>query len=249
MQHNYAKAKEILADALKKFPDDNEIMLDMLRIHMAAEEYEDAKELLQQAKNNDPDDEELKEIYLNLGKIAIVEENINEGVEYLRKSLDVGAFGEKDFETEFVLVNVYQQLKQYDKMLEMANAIIKEHGDEPYALSGHYYAAVAMKGIDGADYKAAYKDAIRFYRQFTLQQAGRVDGYVYRAMCHRDLEEYDKAVECLDYVILLAPDRKELHILKSEVLKQMGKEKESAEEKRKAEGMKSSGLPDFLGGE
>ena len=249
MQKKYKEAREVLESGKALYPEDTDIMMDLVRIALAEGKYDEAKQILTEAQKCDPTDDDLKEIFLSLGKIYIAEENTDEGIKYLEKSLEIGSFGEKDFETEFVLVNAFNSLKQYDKMLAMANRIIEGHGEEPYAISGRYFAALAKKNIPGEDYKAAYLDAIRFYRQFTLQQAARVDGYVYRAMCHRDLEEYDKAIECLDYVLLISPNSKELHLIKGGILKEMGKEKESAEEMRLAERLKSAGLPGFLGGE
>lgn len=248
MQGKYSEAKNLLLRAKEVFPEDNDILLDLVRTHLAANEYSEAKKLLENAVENDPTDDELKDIYLNLGKIYIEDENFDEGIEYLCKSLTVGTFGQKDFETQFVLVNVYNSLKQYDKMLDIANQIVEKQGQEPYSLSGRYFVALAKQNLPGEGYKAAYLDAIRFYRQFTLQQPSRVDGYIYRAMCYRELREYEKAVECLDYVLLLSPNSKELHTLKGSMLKEMGKEKEGDEELRLAEQLKSSGLPGFMGG-
>lgn len=248
MMGRHQEAKDLLIQAKAMFPEDNDILLDLVRTHLAANEITEAKQLLEDAIKNNPSDDEKKEIFLSLGKIYVEEEKLDEGIEYLRKSLDVGEFGKKDFETQFILVNIYNSLKQYEKMLEMANQIIEKQGQEPYSLSGRYYAALAKQNIPGQDYKAAYQDAIRFYRQFTLQQPSRVDGYVYRAMCHRELKEYEKGVECLDYVILLSPNSKELHMLKGSMLKEMGKEKEGEEELRLAAQLKSAGLPGFMGG-
>lgn len=249
MLKRYQEAKDILEKARVAFPDDNDITLDLVRVLLAEEDYAQAKQLLEAAEKNEPAEDELKEIYLSLGKIYLAEENTEDGEKYLLRSLKTGVFGEKDFETQFVLVNLYNATSQYEKMLDMAQQIIDSHNEESYALSGRYFAALAKKGIPGADYKAAYREAARYYRQFTLQEPTRVDGYVYRAMCHRDLEEYNKAIDCLEYVLLLAPESKELHLLKGGILKEMGKEKESAEELRLAEQMKSAGFPDFLGGE
>lgn len=248
MMGRHQEAKDLLIQAKAMFPEDNDILLDLVRTHLAANEITEAKQLLEDAIKNNPSDDEKKEIFLSLGKIYVEEEKLDEGIEYLRKSLDVGEFGKKDFETQFILVNIYNSLKQYEKMLEMANQIIEKQGQEPYSLSGRYYAALAKQNIPGQDYKAAYQDAIRFYRQFTLQQPSRVDGYVYRAMCHRELKEYEKGVECLEYVILLSPNSKELHMLKGSMLKEMGKEKEGEEELRLAAQLKSAGLPGFMGG-
>lgn len=249
MLKRYQEAKDILEKAKAMFPDDNDITLDLVRVLLAEGDYAQAKQLLEAAEKNEPAEDELKEIYLSQGKIYLAEENIEEGEQYLLRSLKTGVFGEKDFETQFVLVNLYNSTGQYEKMLDMAQQIIDSHNEESYALSGRYFAALAKKGIPGADYKTAYREAARYYRQFTLQEPTRVDGYVYRAMCHRDLEEYDKAIDCLDYVLLLTPESKELHLLKGGILKEMGKEKESAEELSLAENMKSVGFPDFLGGE
>lgn len=248
MQGKCQEAKKLLFQAKELFPEDNDILLDLVRTHLTANEYPEAKKLLNNALENNPTDDEKKEIFLGLGKICVEEEKLDEGIDYLRKSLEVGRFGQKDFETQFILVNVYNSLKQYEQMLEMANQIVEKQGEEPYSLSGRYFVALAKQNIPGEDYKAAYLDAIRFYRQFTLKQPSRADGYVYRAMCHRELKEYEKGIECLDYVLLLSPDSKELHMLKGSMLKESGKEKEGDEELRLAERLKSSGLPGFMGG-
>ena len=71
---------------------------------------------------------------------------------------------------------------------------------------------------------------------------------MFRAMCYKDIGNYDKALETIDYVILIQPENGQLHQIKGNILKEMsGRSVEAEEEYREAKrlGFDAS----FLGGE
>lgn len=52
-------------------------------------------------------------------------------------------------------------------------------------------------------------------------------------MCYKDLGNFDKALETIDYVILIQPENGQLHQIKGNILREMGGRSNEAEEEYK----------------
>ena len=75
-----------------------------------------------------------------------------------------------------------------------------------------------------------YQEAIREYRNQSLEAPGNMDAYLLRAMCLRDIEQYEKALELIDYVISLQSDRGEPRLVRITILDALGRNEEAEEE-------------------
>ena len=82
------------------------------------------------------------------------------------------------------------------------------------------------------------------YRLITLKDPGAIDVYLYRAMCLKDLEEYDKALEMLDFILGLNTEIAEVHLLKAEIYKTLGRNAQSDEQLQKAYALKPELRPE-----
>lgn len=237
------EAEEILKKACEMFPEDVDIILDLVRVNLAKGNNESAKEMLQIAMPNARDDADRKEILVYLAKIFISEEKSDEAIECLQKSLNYKENPEDDFESRFLLLNIYNEKKEYSKMLEQAEEIKKANSEDPYGISGYYFTAYAKKLMEYSDYKSEYEEAIKYYRFFSLKEPSRIDACIYRAMSLRDIEEYDKAIEVIDYVLVLSPNDRNLHFIRSNILKEAGKTAEAEEEMKKVKNMPGTLVP------
>ena len=79
-----------------------------------------------------------------------------------------------------------------------------------------------------------YKEASTLYRLATLENPAAVDVYLYRAMCLKDLEEYDKALEMLEFVENLSGEVAEIYTIRASIYREQGKSALAEEELRKA---------------
>ena len=89
------------------------------------------------------------------------------------------------------------------------------------------------------DFDAYYRQIIKNYRTVALDDPARIDAYLYRAMAYKDIQEYTKALEMVDYIALLQPDNADLHTIKAVIYTEMGLEKEAQAEKLLAKSGKS----------
>lgn len=87
-----------------------------------------------------------------------------------------------------------------------------------------------------------YQAAVEEFRRQSLDAPGNLDAYLLRAMCLRDMEQYEKALELIDYVVALQPDRAELLFIKVSILEALGRTEEAEKVSRILKEM----LPDEL---
>ena len=78
------------------------------------------------------------------------------------------------------------------------------------------------------------KEANSYYRLCTLKHPEAADAYLYRAMCLKDMEEYDKALEMIEFVDKITNGIVEVHTLRAEIYRALGKEAQAEEEMQKA---------------
>ena len=83
--------------------------------------------------------------------------------------------------------------------------------------------------------REAYHLAVRKCRTVSLSAPGAVDSYIFRALALKELGEYPKALELVDYVLLLAPESAEVHSAKAVILQDMGRAEEARLEIRATE--------------
>ena len=115
--------------------------------------------------------------------------------------------------------------------MELAQKMDPEDTDNAYSMTGVYLAAFLKKAMADDSWKEDMENGIRYYRSISMKDPARVDAYLFRAMCYRELERFDKALESIDYVMLLQPDNPHLHLIKGNILKEMpGREQEAEQE-------------------
>ena len=68
----------------------------------------------------------------------------------------------------------------------------------------------------------------------TLKKPAAVDIYLYRVMCLKDLEQYDKALELLEFIEGLSDKIAEVYTLRADIYKKMGRKSLADENLEKA---------------
>ena len=244
----YEKADEVLAYAQKLFPDDKDLMFDRMRVLFTQGNVDEALELLDRAKDMDCTAEEQKEVLLNKGKIYIQKENLDGAVSELTKAGLIAGGNEVDGEIQYLLMNCYLIMKDYENLLKVARSVERKNTSNAYNLCGVYFECIALKLLGDEAFKRTCEQAVRYYRSISLNDPSRIDAYLFRAMCYKDLAQYEKAIESVDYVLLLQPENGQLHQIKGNILNEMpGKQTEAQKEYEEAKRL-GDGFS-FLGGD
>lgn len=235
----YGKADEIINMGTEKFPLDISLYCDKLKILNAVKEFDAALELISLLEQVPGFENEERNIRMEQAKIYLQTEKAEDAVNVLEKVIDMD--GADSFEAHYLLMNTYLSMGKLEKVVSIAQIMIDADDYSGFSRSAYYYQAMCLMKLGReAEAKDKYRKAIAYYRVCNLKTPGEIDAYLFRALCLKDIEEYQKALDMLDYVLKLKEDYAPAHLIKSNVLKDMGKLQESKDERATAERMDAS---------
>ncbi|SHJ37543.1 tetratricopeptide repeat protein [Thermoclostridium caenicola] len=229
----YDKAEEVLNTALNLFPKDPGFIIDKANLLIERKKFDEALAVLAELENaEETDDAVRRRIYMERAQIYASREDVRSAIAALEqaKALSEKA-GEFDTEVIFLLANCHLSTEEYEKVLGYAQELLEKAEDGYQKETARYFEPFALKMLGRMDEALPkYKDAINEYRNQALAAPGNLDAYLLRTMCLRDIGQYDKALELIDYVITLQPDRAEPRLLRVSILEALGRNEEAAEE-------------------
>ena len=241
----FAKADELLNHALALFPKDPGFAIDKAQLYTQQNKIEEAIIVLTNLENaEETDDAVRRRIYMEKAQIYATKEDVKAAIAALEQAK---ALSEKndvfDAEVLFLLANCHLSTEEYEKTLGYSRELIKKADEEYYKQTARYFEPLALKMLGRMEEaKPLYEEAINEFRRQSLESPGNLDSYLLRTMCLRDTEQYEKALELLEYVITLQPDRGEPRLLKVSILEALGRNDEAAEEAKVVNSLLPEGL-------
>jgi len=229
-QKNFDEAEKVIDKAIKLFPKDVSLFYNKIRLVNIQGDYEKALNMIKQAEQMEDFQIEARNLDFERAKIYAQKEDIDSTMNYLEKCITYEN-EEIDYEVRYFLMNAYLASNNYEKLFENADVLANEEdGESSYIMSAIYYRAFSLKMLGREDEaKEYYKEASKLFRAITISSPNNLDAYMFRILCHKDLKEYDKALELLDYVLLLKEDSGEIYAIKASIYKEMGDEKKAEE--------------------
>ena len=232
-------AMNVLDEAVMLFPKDPAFPLDKVNIYVLKGDTTKAKEEISKLEESyELNYEQKRRLELEKSRLYALESNIDSVIESLIKAREYTVKADpEDLDTEatFLLVNCYLEKKEFDKAASCSKELL-ERNDLAYAIPSYYtYPYAVANGGNEEEAKNIYKDSIGKLRAITLKNPDILDGYFFRALCHKEIGENDKAMELCDYLLKIDDKSKTFHSLKAEVLFAMGKENEAKAEKELSE--------------
>ena len=207
--------------------------MDKVALLIEEKKSREAMELLTALEQREEaDDSFRRNVYMQRAHIYTLEDDITSAISSLEQAKELsGKAGEFDTEIFFLLTSCHLSLKEYDKVLEYARLLL-EKAPEGYSKEvARYFEPFALKMLGRTEESIPlYQEAIREYRNQSLEAPGNMDAYLLRAMCLRDIEQYEKALELIDYVISLQSDRGEPRLVRITILDALGRNEEAEEE-------------------
>jgi tetratricopeptide (TPR) repeat protein len=229
-QGKYDEAEKLIEKAIHLFPKDVSLFYDKIKLFTIKKDFETALTMIEQAEKMEGFEIEARNLCFERAKIYAQKDDVNKAIEYLealKRYEDAGI----DYEGRYFLMNAYLSIGNYEKVLENAEVLLKEEEDSSYTRSAVYYKPLCLKMLGKTEEaQKYYKEACKFFRNVTISEPGNLDCYMFRVLCHKDLKEYDKALELLDYVLLLKKDSSEAHAMKSGIYNELGQKEKAREE-------------------
>lgn len=229
------KALSFAKEATERFPEDADLMVDYARCIAINKKLDEALQVIAQAKKMKYFDDAKRAFTILEAEVAAEANKYDYAIECCENCISMESESGFDGEARFMLMNLYLAKPDYATALEQAKALVANDAEDMYYYAALYYRAFCTAKMDNAEEaKKFYKEANSIYRLATLKRPEAIDVYLYRAMCLKDMEEYDKAMEILDFILGLSLEVAEVYMLKGEIYRIQGRKSQSDEELQKA---------------
>lgn len=229
-QEKYNEAEKVINKAIDLFPNDVSLFYNKIRLVNIQGKYEKALEMIADAEKMEGFEIEERNLNFEKAKIFAQKEDIDNTIESLEKCISFED-GYTDCEARYFLMNAGLSIPNYEKVLKNADVLAnEENGETSYIMAGVYYRALSLKMLGQADESNKhYKEACKLFRALTISDSKNLDAYMFRILCHKDLKEYDKALELIDYLLLLKEDSGEVYAIKSSIYSELGNDEKAKE--------------------
>lgn len=241
----YDKAEATINLAMALFPKDPAFILDKATLFIEQKKFDEAKKILDELESDfENEDEVLHRVNVVRAQIYALNNELKPAIDALEKARAISdKNGEFDEDVAFLLSNCYLSAGDYEKVLNNSVEILKNSESGYVKETARYYEPLALSKLGRKDEALEkYKEAIREYRNQSLKSPDNLDSYLFRAMCLRDIEQYDKALELINYVITLKPELTEPRMIKVTIFEASGRTEEAVKEKESVNAM----LPEEL---
>lgn len=233
------EAENVLNTAAAMFPDNEALAFDKATLLESKGESAKAVEMLNTLKIT-PENERI----INSKKAGIY---LAAG-QYKDAQALLEPFFEKthDGEAAYFLTAIYMAEKEYDKAIKTSEVVVEARERSDYYYAALYFHAMAMKKAGKEGTAEAINEANQVFRAACVANPGQVQFYLYRAMCHKELREFEAAMEMLDYITKVAPDLAEGFYLRSLIYKELNQTEKAEEDRAKALSLKPE-IEELLG--
>ena len=234
-EEKYDEAITFAKAASDRFPEDADLLYDYAKALSLAKKLKEAIKVIDSAKTMKYFADAKRQFVLLEGQIFAECNNYEKAIACCNECIALEAESGFDGEARFMLMNLYLTEPNYQKAFDQAVEIVKQDTEDLYYYAALYYKPFCTKQLGNNDEaRKFYKEANSIYRLATLKNPAAIDIYLYRAMCLKDMEEYDKALEMLDFIAGLSNAVPEVYTIRADIYRIQGRKSLAEEEQQKA---------------
>lgn len=227
----YDRALELSTAFSNDYPEDEAILAQKAKVFLLMDKAGEAKELIADIKKK-PDWKNVAETVLTVeAQICASENRIEDAIRCFEELIQEQ--DEYNEETHFYLLNCYYAAQDYEKALEVAKELSARDNKNVFVVTAMYYIPFMQKKLGNVkEAKEGFKKLTSTLREITVLNPHLYEGYLYRILCHKEIGEFDKALELCDYIEALDDSSIDPFSMRYAVYKEMGDE-EKADKMRK----------------
>ena len=226
---NSAEAIRVLDEGIARFPEDINMKISKMEVLQTNNKISEAEELLAAIKASKYAHLFEKPILLQEVSIAGVKNEPEKMKELLLKVIALEN-GECDESSRYMLMMTCNILEDYNTALKMAEVLEAQDSKSIFSVSGLYYKGEYLQKL-GKEKEALahFKLVTKKLRAISVTQRSFYELYLYRILAHKQVDEFDKAIELAEYIIDLQPEREDGYVMLADIYKAMGDEVKSEE--------------------
>jgi tetratricopeptide (TPR) repeat protein len=223
---DFTRAREVLDDSIERFGENTLFLFDRIALLIAENKSSEALSLLDSIDESSIEDiSDKRRLHLQKAQLLAYGNDLPGVICEFKKAKDIfETDGRFDAECTLLLIDCYVKAEDYSQVLAYSRDILASTEDKNEKASARYFEPYALKMLGRMDEALPlYKSAIDEYRNEGLSHPGYLDPYIMRAMCHKDIGEYEKAIELTNYVLSLKPDFPAAKVLQKSIADEYGK--------------------------
>lgn len=232
IKEEFDNAISIINKGISRFPDDINLAYLKFKVLCKFDKDSEAITFLNEAKKL-PDYEGIKVDF------ALLEADIylkSQDIEKTISCLENAANGDySNNQLCFVLATIYLKSEKFDKVIYITEKMLEHPEDLFYTSSAKFYHAQGLLHSGKVpEAEQEFKLITKEFRKLTILNPSFYEGYTYRLLAHKELKEYDDALDIADYMKNLFSERPDGYVFKYIIYKDMGKMDEAESEKAQA---------------
>lgn len=226
---DFKKALEVVEKGVERFPEDPNLAYLKLKVLVSSEDDVAAFSFLEEMKKTGNYDKVAEQAVVLESTLYARKQDLNKVIECLEAVCN-NTYTNK--ELAFLLINAYARTNGYDRIEKITKEMMQGEYDAFYTSSAQFYHAQALKQIGKTEESLKeFRELTKTLRRATINDTAFYEGYIYRLLAHKELKEFDKALELADYIGALFPERPDSHAFRYAIYKDMG-DKENAEKEK-----------------
>lgn len=227
----YEDALKVVNDGISNFPDDVALRVEKARILTNSGNIDEASGVLSDIKKMDFYENVFRSTLLLEAQIASMKNDLDTAGKALEEIL--AKEDEFDEEVNYLALNIYFAKDKLEKAYETAKLLSARENENLYTMSGKMYVPQILQRIGkNEEALAEYRRLASYFRTVTVRDPHFYEVYLYRLLCHKEIGEYDKALELADYIETLNPSSSDAYAMRYTIYKAMGQTDKMEEMKK-----------------
>lgn len=225
IKEDFKNAIDTVNKAVDRFPDDPSIAYLKLKVLVKFQKDEEAKAFISKMKEAGLYDSVKEENSLLEADILLRSNKLLDAAQCLENASDEKYSNGK---IDFILINIYMTIGKYLDVEKITSCMLENQDDIFYDSTARFYHAESLKLQNKQEVSLKeFKETAKKIRSYTIVDSSFYQGYIYRSLCHKELQEYDEALRLTDYMINVFPGRVDGYAIKYAIFKEQGDEENS----------------------
>lgn len=226
-QGDVEEALSILEEGIHKFPNDVNLKLSKIGILTQEKEADKAEVVLEELKHNVYAEMYSRDILMQEVAVASIR-NQPEKMKKLLLQIIEKEQDNCDEQARFMLMMTCNLLEDYEVAYEQAKRLAGQESNSAFAISGVYYIGeFLMKLGKTSEADIQLKKAVKKLRKLSMSNRTFYEVYIYRALAHKQLKEYNEAIEMAEFITDLQPEKEDGYMILADIYKEMGESEKS----------------------
>lgn len=215
-------ALDVINEGLKKFENDVNLRISKIKILLAMNLINEAEKVVLELKNNTYASQFEKAIILQEVSIASAKNEPEAMYSLLTNAVKLEEEGACDENIRYMLMMTSILVKKYETAFEMAKVLVEQKSNSEFVVSAIYHIGEIVNKLGRIDEATEYfKAATKKLRKISTSSRTHYECYLYRALSHMKIKEYDKAIEMAEYIVDLQPERADGYMIFADIYRSM----------------------------